>query len=80
MRVVKHDSNQELRLAAGPLAVLMYLKIREQDGRGPASRDELLDHLPIKERTLDGALAELKKAGYIERLIVFAPTAAGRAI
>lgn len=77
---IKHDSNTELQLKASELAVLMYLKIREHDGRGPASRDELLDHLPIRERTLDAALAVLKRRELIDRKIIFEVTARGRAI
>ena len=77
---ISHDSNAKLQLKPAELALVMYLRLREQDGKSAANRDELLQHLPMKERTLDAALATLKRLGLIERYVVYRPTAKAKAM
>lgn len=45
--------------------VALYLRVRELSGRGKATKDDLYDHLPISERTLDGVMATLNKMGLL---------------
>lgn len=69
-----------LQLRPSEFGILMYMKMQDMQGKPPLSRDQLLEALPIGERTLDGALAVLKKRGLVERMVVFGVTPKTRAI
>lgn len=71
---------KDLELKPGEFGILMYLKLQENLGRPAPTRDELLAALPIGARTLDGALAVLKRRGLIGRSVTFRVTEKGRAI
>jgi hypothetical protein len=45
--------------------VALYLRVREREGQGKAKRTDLLERLPISERTLDGVLATLNRMGLL---------------
>lgn len=55
----------------GEVAVLMYLHLRKIEGGGPATREAILTDTELSERTVDGALARLKRAGKIERIVTY---------
>lgn len=78
--IVDEIDPRELELKSSEFGILMYLKLQENLGRPPPTRDELLDALPIGARTLDGALAALKRRGLIGRHGTFRVTEKGRAI
>lgn len=69
---------KKLGLRSSEFGLLMYLKLQGHEGKPAPTREELLARLPIQERTLDGALAVLKKRGLIERAIVYRVTEEGR--
>lgn len=71
---------KELELKPGEFGILMYLKLQENLGRPAPTREELLAALPIAARTLDGALAALKRQGLVGRSVTFRVTEKGRAI
>lgn len=77
---VRYDSNNELGLRMAAFAVLVYIRNRELSGAHAPGREEILEHLPAAERTIDGALAELKRAGLIVRRTVFITSEAGKAV
>lgn len=71
---------KQLELKPSEFGILMYLKLQENLGKPAPTRSELLEALPIGPRTLDGALAELKRRELIGRSVVFRVTERGRAI
>lgn len=71
---------KELNLKPSEFGILMYLKLLENQGKPAPTRDELLAALPIGPRTLDGALAELKRRELVARAVVFRVTEQARAI
>jgi DNA-binding MarR family transcriptional regulator len=56
-------------LTMSQAAILLYLANRELIGGGPAGRQQILSDTQMSERTVDGALAKLKRDG---RLVRFA--------
>lgn len=69
----------ELHLSSAEFGILMFLTLREQEGQ-PATYDELLERIPLSKRTIDGALAKLRKKSLIQRVITYIPSDKGRAI
>lgn len=45
--------------------LLLYLRMRELEGREAPTRDDLVEALPVSARTVDGMLSELRKAGLL---------------
>lgn len=78
--VVDEIDAKALKLKPSEFGILMYLKLQENLGKPAPTRKELLDALPIGPRTLDGALAELKRRELISRAVVFRVTEKARAI
>lgn len=66
-----HKSTFKQGKKPGEVAVLMYLHLRRVEGAGPASREAILEDTELSERTVDGALASLKKAGKITRIVTY---------
>lgn len=69
-----------LELKPSEFGILMYLKLQENLGKPAPTRNELLEALPIGPRTLDGALAELKRRELVGRAVVFRVTDKAKAI
>lgn len=67
------QSGNSLNVTSAELAVLLYLYTRKLEGRGPATMEEMSADLyrVARKRTLDGALAGLKRKKLIERFVTF---------
>lgn len=74
-----HDMNgRSLKLSTAEYLILLQLQNRELAKLPAMTREEILAKVTFEERTLDGALAKLKKRGLIQRRIEFTLTDSGR--
>lgn len=48
-------------------AILYYLQVRQLQGGGPATREEIKFALQLSDRTIDGALRKLREAGAVDK-------------
>lgn len=60
------ETLRSLALPWSAFGIVCHLALRKLEGHPAPTRDELAEQLPISERTLDGALADLRRRGLIE--------------
>lgn len=51
--------------------VLTYLRLRQVEGRGGATRQEITQDTGVSDRTLDRALTQLSKQNHIEKRVIW---------
>lgn len=73
-------NSRKLKLKTREYMILLQIHNRELAGLPAMTREELLERVTYEERSVDGALAELKKRGLIERRIILEITEEGRKI
>jgi hypothetical protein len=66
----------ELRLTPSEAAILMYLHMRETKKMAPATREDIIIDTHLSDRTVDGAIAKLKRLGKIKRVVSYSPNGA----
>lgn len=64
---ISYDSPVIAEVPASQKALLLYMALRERGNHPPATREHLLADTRLSERTLDTALAQLKRSGYVLR-------------
>lgn len=62
-----YDQQDVPKMPPSEKLVLIYLRLREVEGRGGATREDMELDTGVSYRTLDRALTALKKAGGVER-------------
>lgn len=68
-----YDQQDVSKRPASEALVLTYLRLREVEGRGGATREDMELDTGVSDRTLDRTLTTLKKAGGVERYTEKAP-------